>query len=235
MDIVIRSYYKDFRWLSYCLRSIRKFCHGFSNVIVIIPQSSAERFRWLGLGAGVTTVVCEDYYDDYLGQQVTKLMADSYSEADFICHLDADCVFRRAIRPPDLFVNGKPTFVITPYRVLPNSLPWQRLSEGFLGREVEFDFMRRQPLVFPRWLYRDLRQFGRRAFGITLGDYVMSRPSAGFSEYNALGAYAYYHHADAFKWVVRSVPEPEEEFCRWFWSWGGVTPKVGAEMTSILD
>jgi hypothetical protein len=132
-------------------------------------------------------------------------------------------------------VNGKPTFVITPYRILPNAASWQRLSEGFLGREVEFDFMRRQPLVFPRWLYGELRDFGRTVHGMALKDYVMSRPPAGFSEYNALGAYAYYHRADAFEWVVRPVSEPDEQFCRWFWSWGGVTTNVRAEIASILD
>jgi hypothetical protein len=40
---------------------------------------------------------------------------------------------------------------------------------------------------------------------------------------------------DAFAWLERPVWEQDEQFCRWFWSWAGVTPEVRAEIESILD
>ncbi|MEU1817001.1 hypothetical protein ABZ543_17660 [Streptomyces roseifaciens] len=43
---------------------------------------------------------CPDYAEDYLGQQVTKVLADRLTDADFIAHLDSDCVIRRVRDPP---------------------------------------------------------------------------------------------------------------------------------------
>jgi len=234
VDLFIRSYYKDFGWLRHCLRSIDKFCHGFGEVIVVIPRSSVERSRRAGIDDLVTTVVCDDYRDDYLGQQVTKLMADTYSGSDFICHVDSDCVFRRDTTPHDLIAAGKPTCVITPYKLFPEQAAWRRLSEQFLRREIHHDFMRRQPLVFPRHLYGELRAFARSMHGVNLEDYVLSQPPRGFSEYNALGGYAFYHRHDAITWMERTTWEPDEQFCRWFWSWGGISPEIEAEIESIL-
>ena len=67
-DILIRSYYKDFGWLRYALRSIRKYCRGFSKVIVVVPKSSRQKLDWMGL-AGDVTITCPNYRDDYLGPE----------------------------------------------------------------------------------------------------------------------------------------------------------------------
>jgi hypothetical protein len=234
VDIFVRSYYKDFRWLGYCLRSVAKYCRGFGDVIVVVPRSSEERFRWAGLHRGVTAFVCDDCHDDYLGQQVTKLLADQYCQGDFLCHVDSDCVFRRDTTPSDLFAGGKPTAVITPYHLFPEQAVWRRLTERFLGREVTHDFMRRQPLVFPRWLYGELRRFARLAHGMSLEEHVLAQPPRGFSEYNALGAFAFHNHPGAFAWIEQPTWEPDERFCRWFWSWGGLTSAAQAEIEALL-
>src|SRR5712691_3849026 len=103
VDLFIRSYYKDLRWLSHCLRSVEKYTQGFRKTILVVPGSSAERLAWSGLDLKVEAHVCPDFADDYLGQQVTKLHADKYTDADFICHIDADCLFHRNITPHVLF------------------------------------------------------------------------------------------------------------------------------------
>jgi uncharacterized protein DUF6492 len=235
VDIFIRSYYKDFQWLRYCLRSIEKYSRGFRKTILVVPRSSAERLAWFGLDQRVETHICDNFADDYLGQQVTKLHADTYTDADFICHVDSDCVFRRKITPHDLVCGGKAIIPITSYRACPEEVGWQRLSERFLSRPVEYDFMRRQPLVFPRWLYAAIRIQTERLHKKSLHDYVNSQPARGFSEYNALGGFAYYNHFDGFIWRERCEWVPDESFCRWYWSWGGISASIRTEMDAILS
>ena len=46
VDIVIRSYYKDFRWLEWCLRSIDRFCQGFRQVVLVVPGRAGN--GWSG-------------------------------------------------------------------------------------------------------------------------------------------------------------------------------------------
>ena len=233
-DILIRSYYKDFRWLRYCLRSIDKYCSGFRYVVVVVPESSIERLFWMGLTSSMI-FRCRDYQDDYLGQQVTKLMADTFTDADFICHVDSDCIFHRPITPRDLFSNGRLEMAMTPYRKLSRHVPWQNITQRLFRRNIAYEFMRRQPQAFPRWLYRELRDHVQTIHGSDIESYVTAQPPRGFSEYNALGAFAYYFHRTEFTWFDTSKRKPKEELCKWYWSWGGISPKIQREIGIILD
>jgi hypothetical protein len=234
VDIFIRSYYKDLRWLGWCLKSIEKYAYGFRRTILVMPSSSEPRLLWSGLGKEVTTYLCNDFHDDYLGQQVTKMHADRYTDADFICHVDSDCLFRRPVTPEDLISNGRAVLLAAAYNILKEEMGWRRLSELFMGREVEFDFMRRQPFVYPRWLYSELREYTLRTHEMTLSDYIVSRPRRGFSEYNAMGSYAYYHRREDFVWVYNDCARRDESLCRWFWSWNGISAEDQREINAIL-
>lgn len=232
-DILIRSYYKDFEWLGYALRSVRRYCGGFSKLVLVVPRASRAKLDWLGLADDVT-ITCPDSRDDYLGQQVTKLTADLYSGADVICHLDSDCVFQRATTPGDLFENGKPRVLMARYSDLDPYVPWKELTEKFLGREVEFEFMRTPPYTFPRWIYGAFREFAIARHGKPLEQYILEQPARGFSEFNALGAYAYYEHRDRFTWVDIGAGAPPVEHCRVFWSWGGIDERIRGEIERLL-
>jgi hypothetical protein len=234
VDIFIRTYYKDLGWLSYCLKAIEKHAHGFRDVIVVTPASSAARLVWSGLRPSVTMRICEDFADDYLGQQVSKLRADLYSDADFICHLDSDCILRRPVTPADLIIEGKAIIAMTAYDMLPNDTGWRRLSEQFLRRPVAFDFMRRPPFVYPRWLYGAIREYAFRVHGTHLAEHILAQPPHGFSEFNAMGALAHYHYYDRFNWLRLERRERDETHCRWFWSWGGLSTADAQEIEAIL-
>jgi hypothetical protein len=232
-DIFIRSYYKDFQWLRYSLRSIEKYCRGFSKVVVVVPESSRQKLDWLGL-AGDLTFTCNDQRDDYLGQQVTKLTADLFSEADFICHVDSDCVFRQPTTPQSLFEKGKPRVLMAPYDRLDSHIPWRGLVEQVLRRPVEYEFMRMPPYTFPRWIYNCLREHVASLHGISLEDLILAQPPRGFSEFNVLGAYAFYHHPEKFHWLDVAAWPSAREHCRTFWSWGGIDETVRQELEQIL-
>jgi hypothetical protein len=232
-DIVIRSYYRDFRWLRHCLASVDRYCHGFRSVVVIIPQASLAKWRWLGLHAD-RVVCCPAYRDDYLGQQVSKLHADVYSDADYICHVDSDCIFRRPTRPGNLADAGRPYVLMEPYARLDPHVPWRALTERFLGEEVNHEFMRRPPYTFPRWIYPALRKRCQARHGMSLAEYVLSQPPRGFSEFNALGAYAYRHHRDAFTWVDVADSAVPPEPCRVFWSRQNLDAVVCQEIRGLL-
>jgi hypothetical protein len=232
-DIVVRSYYRDFRWLRYCLASIERYCTGFRGVVVVIPKSSLAKWRWLGLSAD-RVVCCPEYRDDYLGQQVTKLHADVYSDADYICHVDSDCVFRRPTTPGDLADADRPYVLMEPYARLDPHVPWRALTELFLGEEVGHEFMRRPPYTFPRWIYPALRKRCKARHSMSIEEYVLSRPPRGFSEFNTLGAYAYRYHHDAFAWIDVAGGAVPPEPCRVFWSRQTLDAAVRREIHGLL-
>lgn len=234
-DIFIRSYWRDLDWLDLCLASIARFCRGFRAVVVVVPRSTVPWLRRRPVRLESARLeLCPDYPDDYLGQQVTKLSADRWSNADLVCHVDSDCIFCRPTTPGDLLDQGRPRIVARPYTLLGRHWPWQRPTEAFLGWEVSHDYMQRPPFLVPRWLYGELRGHAWAHHGMDLERYVLSRPPRGFSEFNALGAYARVRHPDRFVWVDDSVSDPGLPCCRWYWSWGGLDDATRREIEDLL-
>jgi hypothetical protein len=235
-DIFIRSYYKDFDWLAYCLASIDKFCSGFRSVIVVVPRSSWPSLHKLRSTArNVQFMVCRDYLVDYLGQQVTKLHADLFTDSDLICHVDSDCIFTRPVSPGDLLQEGRVRILMCLIANLGYRSPWQRSTEKFLGWSVTYDFMQNPPFTFPRWLYTEIRKHALQMHGVSLRQYVISRPRPVFSEFNVLGAYAYERHRELFQWVDLQAVDRVEYVCRYYWSGGGLTPRIRREIEAILS
>jgi Family of unknown function (DUF6492) len=233
-DIFIRSYRRDFPWLIYCLNSIKKYCRGFRKVILVVPESSSARVTPMRFPCD-KVFVCRNYKDDYLGQQITKLFADTFTDADYICHVDSDCIFYRTITPHNLFQDGKVQILMAPYHKLARSTPWRTVTEKFLKRNVEYEFMQRQPHTFPRWLYEELRAHAHNLHGTKVESYIIGQPHRGFSEFNAMGAYAYYNHSEKFSWLDIGSSESRAPICKWYWSWGGIERKIEEEICGILE
>lgn len=199
------------------MRSVLQQCREFAEVVVIVPRFSAGRVR-RALPPGVRLVICPDYPDDYLGQQVSKLYADLVTDTDLLCHLDSDMVFDQPTTPADLHTGGKIRIGHLPLDPRGRHQPWAGPTAEFLGTPVLHDFMCHPPFCYPRWLYRELRQHCEATHGMTLEQYVLTRPARGFSEFTALGAYAYARHRDSFSWCT----DPARARCQWHWSRGGL-------------
>ena len=231
-DIFIRTYPRDYEWLSYCVRSIEKFAKGFRKVWIV---SSEPIYVPVNMPGFETKMMNDETEDGYLAQQITKLYADVITDyqADYILHVDSDVIFTRETTPEDFFFNGKPMWMFTPYKDI--QTPWQPITEKFMGETVEFEFMRRFPIIIPRWLYPRLREFCHKRHGVIASDYVRVQPLRAFSEFNALGAYAYKYHNEMFSWYdTRGTPLPEVH-AKQYHSWGGITPEIKAEIENTLN
>jgi len=232
-DILIRSYYRDFRWLKYCLASLDLFARGFSRRIVVVPESSVD---WLSVYdlRPQELRVCPNVRNDYVGQQLTKLYADELSDADLIYHFDSDCVVAGPLSPEDLCEDGKPVLWMTPFEELSPISGRRQGVKRLLGVDVPFDFMRRLPIVFPNWLYPALRRHVEELHGRDFRTTVCELAPEELSEFNTLAAFAYLHHRDSFRWRIVRASETDAARCRVYWSRGGLTPSIEQEITALL-
>lgn len=185
-DIFIKTWQGDAIWHEHCLRSIDKYCTGFRKVV----QNHEEHER------------------GYLYQQVVKLNADRYTDADYILHTDSDTLFTVPVTPQAFIHNGKTDWHYEPFASAlqkegDGALAWKRAMEKFIGEEPQHEFMRRHPEMIPRWLYQAFRTFCWEKHGCTVEQYVMSQKE--FSEWNVLGFYAWTYHREAFNWIDASV------------------------------
>lgn len=238
-DIFIKSYPADYPWLKYCLRSVAKFIAGVRQVELVTPAPDDKEWWDVSLAMNLHVRKREEYgQDGYLSQQIFKLYADTFSDADLFLYIDSDTIFTRPVTPKTYFnfLSGKIAWMMTPWAK--TETPWKPIVEKFLGQPVEFEFMRRHPTLVPRWLLVALRSFCASKHGVTLDKYVMSQPHRAFSEFNVLGAFAYAFHRDKFHWVnTEEVPEKEwpELTVRQEFSWGGLTDEIKAEFEKILS
>jgi len=241
-DIFLRSYRADKAWIPFALRSMYRFVTGVRDIIVSVPAEDIQAFQTLALTKEklVTSNVSTGAMDPYCGQQSDKLHADLYTDADAILFWDSDVIATRPFSPSDLLIDGKPRWLITPYAKLVNAdgspaVPWRPITQKAIGRDVEIEAMRAHPLMATSEALTAFRRFMDNKHGVSLGEYIARQPNREFSEWNAIGAWAFYYAPHFFSfWNTeeKGVPEP---FVRQFWSWSGVTPEVRMEMEKILS
>lgn len=231
-DIIVRSWVNDFEFLKYCLRSIQRFAKGFRRTIVITP-----------FGQEPPTGVAEDVFhvaethNEYLGQQVTKLHADAFTDAEFLVFMDSDTVFIRPVCPEDFILdNRRVRWLYTPYSSLGNddSQLWKPVTEKVLKcGNIQVETMRRHPLVVPRWALEEFRKFVWRTHGISLDRYIMDQPNREFSEWNALGGYLWIHHHNRIEWQ-NTDEEMGAVFTHQSYSWNGLNPDLRKHLEAAL-
>lgn len=235
VDLLVRSYFRDFGWLRLCLASIDRFLEDYRQVMLVVPASSVDRLPSdiapPGLPMRLTT--CGEFTDDYVGQQLTKLRADDYSNADYIAHVDSDCAFVELTSMRRFFVDGRPLHVYranTGRRLLDG---WRRSTEECLGHRTAIEFMVAMPAIYPRWIYADLRATCRAHLGMTIEAHAATRRGDRLSEFNLLGSHAWHSHREAFEWAEAGNIGSGWP-CRQFWGRGGVTPEVRRALPQSL-
>ncbi len=226
--IVIKSYPKDYEWLAYALRSINKFCTGFSEVIVMLPRSNP-------LALTVETTVLLDTQEGYLHQQSCKLNADYHTQADYILHWDSDMIATRPFTPDFFFHDDKPIWAVTPFdnAAEDEKKAWLHVMVKCLREMPPFEFMRKCAVIAPRWIYPLFREFIQQTHKVSMEQYVTTQPGHEFSEYNCLGFYAWLYQRESFHWHNTDTDGIPDWPWRQFWSWGGLTPEIKAELDEI--
>lgn len=227
VDIFIRTYKNDLEWLSYCLQSIHKHLRGFRKIIISIPKDQVHLLVPFNLTQEV--VVTEEIYeDDYLGQQVSKIFSFEHTDAEYILFMDSDCIVKHSCTVNDFFRNDKPILLKTKYEQVGDAICWKEITERFVGHQVDFEYMRRLPVVYENntllnlvCKYENIRE------------YIISQPNRSFSEFNAIGAFIEKYESGKYE-IIDTDNEVPYSPVRQFWSWGGITKEVKQEIEQYL-
>lgn len=235
--IFIRSYNKDFEWLSFALRSIHKFASGFKEIVIAVPIGHEHGLRHLTAERLIT--VHDDGSNGYCNQQESKLNADLHMAPDVthILHIDSDTILIRPVTPDTFMREGKPIWMITPWEAMKGGdekKAWFHVMCKCLQECPPYEFMRKVTPMVPRWAYAAFREHIQKLHGISMTQYVMSQPNREFTEWNCLGFFLWLYHRDSFFWwdtTVLGVPEKWEDQR---WSWGGLTQEIKNEFNIAL-
>jgi hypothetical protein len=229
-DIFIKSYRGDFKWLSYCLRSIQKFATGFRDIVIVVPDTDS-----LDHLTAERVIKVKESGDPYMFQQAVKMSADEYSDADFFSFVDSDCIFTEAVTPETFMTDGKVNWLHTPWSQIADdtSKVWSEVMRRCIGEDPPAEYMRRHPQMIPRWALQEFRGFVAEKHGVSLEHYILSQPGRYFSEFNCVGFYLWLYHREKIHWIDTTDGIPPTVLIQ-KWSWGGLTPEIRQEFETIL-
>jgi hypothetical protein len=256
IEIFIVTFKRDATWCMYNLRSIRKFCRGFSGTTVLVPLEDAPEFEPMCREFGARLFTFHQHpTKGMLHHEAMICRADEFCEADLILHTDADCHFIEPVAPEDYLVDGKPILLRQLFSQLKeHDNPrhrWKEAVENALGFEAEYETMCRHPAVHYRWLYPEVRAAVERHTRMAFDEYVLAQKNEypqTFAEFPTLGAYASKFHEDKYFWVEhdwttpvdRTTPPTNPPFIpadklAQEWSHDGVTPEAKEKLDRLLS
>lgn len=212
VEIFLVTYARDFRYLKYCLRSIEKFAKGFSGVTILVPNQDVAELR---------KIIAINYHGEipirvkrgtewvgkgFLWHMAQICRADEWCpKADFVAHLDPDCVFTAPCSPETFFKDGKPVLRYEPFESLakrePNIWNWKIACDNALPFQVNDEGMRGHPEIYTRITYELTRQMVEEKTKMPFNEYVRSCKNSfpqSFAEFPTLSAVAKECCADSY-------------------------------------
>jgi hypothetical protein len=233
IDILVRTYFRDFRWLAHCLHSIENRVEGYRNVVIVMPPSSLDRSRRGDIPDRGRVIVrrCDEYTDDYLGQQITKLNADAFTDADYVAIVDSDCVFCAPCSLSSLFFEAGRAVVSYRRRSRrPVTDGWRVCVEEFHGTSLPFDALTTPPWLYPTSLFGELRASALRRHRMPIDHWVLGRSLDRVSEIGLLTRQAWLYRRGDFIW--RDQSEADGWPCVAFWS---RSPRAAATLAALSE
>ena len=221
IDIFIRTYKRDFQLLKCTLYSILKYVTSFRSIIITVRNKEFiellntiknEQF-FINNKDKFKIISVPNFNDnmDYFGQQITKLHADIYTDADYIMFVDSDCVFYDNFDiQKDMFdEEQKVILLIEKWENLPKMYDVWKTFLQVCDFKTEFEFMRRIPLIYPSKIFKNLRDYMSTKYKIKFTDACLQiynstniyLPHKYFSEFNLLGAYSYIYEPNYFNFM----------------------------------
>lgn len=218
-SILIVTFQRDFAYLQWCLKSIVKFCKGFS-VVVLVPTpdyAQAEAMVHRGLRDKGLTDATVQHYDEWPGlgflhHMVQIMRADEWCpDADFICHVDADCIFTAPVTPETYIKDGRPYMRYEYFSKITARRPdvgmWQGITQACLPFLVTKETMRCHPGVFHRGLYSEARRQMEIKVKQPWEDYVKKQKNdfpQSWCEFNTLGNVALHCFPERYEAVEQT-------------------------------
>lgn len=195
IDLFIKSYKKDFWLLHIALETIRRNVTGYNSIILLIPEHEKHDFDTRNLpDRTLIHYVQENYSNGWMHQQVFKLQAYKYSNADYIMFSDSDCLADHPINLQDFIVDDRPEILYTDWARVGDAVAWRAPTERFMKGTVDWEFMRRNNCVFHRSTLEAISQYEPNIETVVMN-------SEKFSEFNVIGAFAFKYERHKYNFI----------------------------------
>lgn len=193
LGIVLRTWKMDARVGMTALRAIVQLVPTASytvDVLIITDEDSAAIVKdhlnsatskgWFASATPKLVVEPVFLKNGHIQQKYSKLTADLHTDAEYIMHIDSDVRFHTWNEHCFFGRDHRPLLEYAPWEFLPKGVrQWQNGSEVLLGVSVDFEFSRSNQHVYPRALYKQLRERVEETQGVPFKTVFIERPLVG--------------------------------------------------------
>lgn len=237
-DLLIVTFKRDFPYLRWCLKSIEKFVTGFRHVIILIPEQDVDDLvavtsDFPQLESMIRIRIGYEWKNKGMLWHMHQIMcSDKLSEADYICHIDADCIFTAPVTPETFIKDGKPILQYERFESINKRHPgvgiWGEVTQRCLPFHVHFETMRQHGETYTRETYAEARRLIEVKTGMTAEKYIYAQENSfpqSFCEFVTLGNVAIHCFHDKYHLIDNSHKENPDKGIfpiGQFWSHSGL-------------
>lgn len=210
VSLLVCTYWQDADWWPWFCLSERKYCTGWHEKVLAVPEQDAALFREKAAEFGWRLYTWPERRDvGQLHHHVIVCRADEVCpEADVVCHLDPDAPLKAAFTPAARVTDdGRVICSTRSYSTLDDRWGcWQRATERAIGGRSFLETMLKFPLAYPRALYAEVRRAVEVHTKRKFDDYLLNGwtkqedARLHFAEYSTLGAVGLRHLPHLFDW-----------------------------------
>lgn len=237
----------DFDWLVLALKCLNRNFTGQQGITIAHPRHESQKFRTLLDQFKVRLYP----YDEVAGKGHIQHMAIMASADTFLPHgtkyvltTDADGMMKMPSTPEHYAWNDKPYWITRTWESIDPRMPggdnrqWQPVTDEQLGFASELFTMCMNIQLIPLDLLPHYRAHLEKVHHMAFLDYML----AGRNEFpptrvdfNALGAFFHKFHRDRFHWFDAGTPPYPVDRKQSYWSHGGITPEIQAEIDGFYQ
>jgi len=251
VDIMIPTYYKDFVWLEYLLKSLKKFASGFRKIIVVtdddgnILPDNIKNIVPIEL-IYVKMLECPksiEFRPGYFWQQYLSLNWMEYSDADTVLILHSDGMLTEKLTPNDLVdSNNRFRWFYRRWADAGEAIVWKLPSEQALKHVTTCEAMCMPGFIFEKHTTMNFINYMKKIHNASsLWDCFFKYNPKLFSEFNVFGSFILYFDNQMYSKILISndnLSEWQDTFHHKIlssWSYGGLTNDDKIKRDLILN
>jgi hypothetical protein len=243
VDIFIKTYYKDFVWLEYLLRSIKKFASGFRNIVIVsdddghlLPDIFKEIINFTLVYVKVPeTTRYINHGIGYIWQQCIKLNWYKYTNADSVIIFDSDEMLSCNTTPNSFKTNNKYNWFYRKWKDAGGAIVHKESTDKFIGYDTEYESMCITGFYFTLDASQKLNTYLNKIYGSSDIFYIINKHDlSGLSEFNIYGNFIHKIQHPDYNYLYDTKNAFNHSIVK-SWSWGGLKDDDKTKRESILN
>jgi hypothetical protein len=231
VDIFIKTYHKDFIWLEYLLKSIKKFASGFRKIIIVsdddgnmLPEHFKDIIDFTVIYAPLPIINdrCICHGVGYIWQQCIKLSWYKYTDANEVVIFDSDEMLSLPTTPDSFKTNGKFNWYYRKWEEAGNAICHKHPVDTFLKMNTPYESMCITGFYFTFSATKALEEHLNNIYKTyDIFSIVNICKLTNLSEFNIFGNFIYSIQHPDYNYLFNTNKAFNKSIIK-SWSWGGL-------------